>query len=314
MVCNAISNSSGASIGARMSFIYTLQLLINKFGVLKLPTDSGCGLVEILHKHVQDAATYGDADAFRVYQTLAYVASAALLAFDPAHSTLIEMMIQNLQISSRSTKIAQSFRILLAPSEVVAEKNACFIRPLAKGRLYALVVPHLITEYPKEENAGFRESYLIALAGILSYMPLQLIKADAARLLPLLLAGTDVNNAGDDDQTKMDCIAVLNNLIPEVPKVVEEHVDSIINRMVERTHNTMAEPSDASPACRKMALECIRLLATHLPPVVAMKRKPRIMRELEIASNDVSRTVRSAADRARIFWFQATDEDVKEDE
>ncbi|RDW60226.1 hypothetical protein BP5796_11832 [Coleophoma crateriformis] len=314
MVRNAISKSNGASIDARMSFIYTLQLLVNKFGVLKIPTDSESSLVEVLRKHVQDAATYGDADAFRVYQTLAYVASAALLAFDPSHSMLIEMMIQNLQLPSRSIKVAQSFKILLAPSEVIAEKNACFVRPLAKGRLYALVIPYLITEYSKKENAVFRQSYLIALAAVLSYMPLQLIKADAPRLLPLLLAGTDVNNAGDDDQTKMDCITVLNNLIPEVPEVVEEHVDSIINRMVERVHNTMAEPSDASPPCRKMALECIRLLAVHSRPVVALKRKPRIMRELEVASNDVSRTVRAAADRARIFWFNVTDDEVKEDE
>lgn len=307
MITNATSIRNGASLGAHMSFLYILQILVNKFGATKVKMENGSTLVDAMRQAVVDAPMQTKEKALKVYQTLAYMTSAALLAFDPASTELVRMMLDGLSLPSRSKKVAQTFRVLLSPSEIINEKNFSIIRPLAKARLYSLAVPVLLENYARVQHPDQKQSHLIALAAILSYLPLSIIQPDAARLLPLIIAGTDVENAGDDDQTKIECIDTLIKLIPEVPAVIEEHIDSIINRMTDRAHNTMAEPSDASINCRGKALLCLAALATYISPTVILKRKPRVIHELDVAVNDVSRSVRSAAERTKLVWFNVTE-------
>ncbi|KAL3417582.1 hypothetical protein PVAG01_10592 [Phlyctema vagabunda] len=310
MMKNALSTTSGASFQARISFIHATQLLVNKFGVLKLSK----GPIQYLRSLTEDAQQFREHEADRIYQVLAYTTSAALLSYDPSTQELVSLMLSGLEIPERNIKIARSFRILLAPSDIINENNFCVKRPLAYGLLYRLTVP-TITDHLSGANpgTGSRNGYLIALAGILTYMPLQILKDDAARIVPVLLAGTDVDNPGDGDLTKNSCMDGLIRLIPEVPGVIEEHVDSIINRMIERAHNTLAEPSDAPPDCRVQALDCLKILALTARPLIILQRKPRVMRELDTALDDVSRTVRRAAERTKMAWFNITEDDVKED-
>jgi DNA repair/transcription protein MET18/MMS19 len=180
------------------------------------------------------------------------------------------------------------------------ESNFCVIRKLHKQRLYGLTVDHLISQWRNSRNKEQKENYLIALAGIFAYMEPNILEDQAAETFPLVLEGTNVQN---DDFTMFTYINLVKALVVACPYVVSDHIDSVINRMTDRTHNTYDSPSDASVKCRAAALEVLALLVGFVERQKLLPRKAKVIVELDIALDDCSRTVRAAAERTKMHWF-----------
>ena len=102
-------------------------------------------------------------------------------------------------------------------------------------------------------------------------------------------------------------INLIKGLIVACPDVVSEYVDSVINRMTDRTHNTYDSPSDASVKCRAAALEVLALLVESVENRKLLPRKAKVLVELDTALDDCSRTVRTAAERTKMHWFNLTE-------
>lgn len=244
----------------RMSALWFLQLLVNKFGAASEQLPEGQSLLEVMAKLVNNCHKKSDLEVTYVYQTLAYLTAAALACFDRATGSLVDLMIDGLSIAS-GRKVARGFRILLAPSEIMNEQNFCIIRGLRKQRLYSLTVSRITTLWRESVDKQFKENCLVALASILCYMDVVILTQNAAEIFPLILEGTNVVG---EEATKIVCIETLATLVPECPLLVEEYLDSIIARMTDRTHNTPDSPSDATPRCRAKALSVLSLLTEHV--------------------------------------------------
>ncbi|EMR89058.1 putative dna repair transcription protein [Botrytis cinerea BcDW1] len=299
MLFNAISVENKCSRQARISMLQMLQLLVNKFGADKKEFEDGKQLHDVMLELVNGAASKPDLEAYQIYQALAYFAAAAVAAYEPCSTALIDAMMQGISDPKRGRKIARSFAILLAPSNMMNENNFCILRPLRFGRLYSTTVNQLITLWRSNEDNRIKENYLIALAGILRYMPAKIMQGNAAQILPIALAGTDV----PDKTTKDASMNIMIVLMPENPGLIEEHLDSIINRMTDRTHNTYDSPSDANVEGRSKALDVLAMLPTLVENGLLLKRKNAVLKELDVALDDCSREVRMRADRCKMIWF-----------
>jgi DNA repair/transcription protein MET18/MMS19 len=303
MIKNAISTKNNdCSAYSRVSMLHFLQLLINKFGAAKEKLENeDRPLPKVMVELAANCTTKTEElEVERIYQTLAYFAGACLAAGDRSDKLLIDQMVIGMLDPRVGRKVAQSFRILLAPSPIMNEANFCVIRKLHKQRLYGLTVDNLISQWRNNRNKEQKENYLIALAGIFAYMDSKILEDQAAETFPLILEGTNTQN---DDFTMFTYINLIKTLVVTCPSAVSDHIDSVINRMTDRTHNTYDSPSDASVKCRAAALDVLALLVGFVERRKLLPRKAKVMVELDIALDDCSRTVRSAAERTKMHWF-----------
>jgi len=162
---------------------------------------------------------------------MAYYAAAALARCDPSDRVVIQQMMAGLEHKTLGRKVAQSFRILLAPSEVLQKANFHILRPLRNGRLHTYVVGPLIAKWQESTDPDVKVNCLIALVGALSYMETSVYLDNISAIFPLLLESTNQNDAW----TKLSCIYIIRGLIPACPELITSHLDSIINRMTDRT-------------------------------------------------------------------------------
>ncbi|KAM3077509.1 hypothetical protein ACMFMG_006848 [Clarireedia jacksonii] len=300
MILNATDTVTKCSRQARTSMLQMMQLLVNKFRADRTKFEDGKYLHDIMIELVKTAPSP------RVYQALAYFSAAALAAYEPCSTELITLMMERISDAKYGRKIAQSFSILLAPSPVMNEVNFCTLRPLRFGKLYSLTFDYLINVWRSNENREVKESCLIALGSVLRYMPAKNLQENATQIFPIVLAGTDVA----DNSTKEACMNIMIILIPGNPSLVEEHLDSVINRMTDRTHNTYDSPSDATVEGRSKALEVLAILPSIVKTELLIKRRNRVMSELDVALDDCSREVRARADKCKMIWFNLISSEV----
>lgn len=339
MIDNALDMGSNNTPLARITSLHFLQLLVNKFGAssakpecapsahrsqfARLPPlhsphyyhhleepdckETVAGIIQRLASPAYVCAPFPGSAEFksRIYQALAYFTAAALARCDPSDQALVDIMIQQINNERHGHKVAQCFRILLAPSEILTKENSCIIRPLRQGRLYSYTVDKLIARWRhlisiEESGEDEKTSVLVALAGVLCHMDAEVYLDKSAELIPLILEGTNVQN---DDATKIACINIIHNMIPAHPGVITSHLESVIDRMTDRTNNGYYTPSDSRPDTRSAALDVLSLLTKHVDAKDLLKTKARVMSELDIAVDDCSLIVREKAVDCKLKWF-----------
>lgn len=308
MIKNATSIKNECSPFARVSMLHFLQLLVNKFGASEEKFGDR-SLVQVIVDLIESCDTNSnEVEVERYYQALSYFTAASLACCDKSSELLIGLMVKGLKHPKLGRKVARSFRILLAPSRIMSKENFCILRPLRHGRLFQFgieEIKNLWREFSftrgEDSNAiNIKTNCLIALAGGLAYMDEKVYLGNINEILPLILEGTNIQN---DDFSKLSCISIIRSVVPACPDIVEIHLDSVINRMTDRTHNTYYSPSDANAACRVAALDVLSLLPRYVGSTAMLKRKSKIMSELDTALNDVSMEVRLKAQKCKMEYF-----------
>lgn len=122
---------------------------------------------------------------------------------------------------------ARGFGVLLAPDEVISKDNGCTIRLLAKQKAFHICVPHIARDFRNAESTA-KTNYLIALSGIIKYIPTEVLMPQLDTLLPLLLQSLDLQ----DPEVKAATIETLTVVSQESPAAVEGHISSLVNRLL----------------------------------------------------------------------------------
>jgi len=303
MIQNVVLGDSNSTPYSRIAALHFLQLLVNKYaaGAEVLESEGGVTVSAYLEALVQGTSSNTDkTHVERVYQTLAYYTTAALARCDSKDRVFVRLMIEGIAKPHIGKKIAQSFRMLMAPSSILIKENFAILRPLRQGRLYAYVVDDLIALWRTSTEAKIKSNYLVALAAVLNFLEPSVYLENSEAIFPLLLEGTNIQN---DDWTKLACITSIRTIVPLRPKIVNSHLDSVISRMTDRTRNTYFSPSDSNVQCRAAAIDVLSLLTKHIEVNELQKRKSKVINELDIAVDDMSMTVRDRAQRCKLAWF-----------
>lgn len=137
---------------------------------------------------------------------------------------------------------AHHFSTLLAPSALLTKENHCQIFTLHKQRLFALTVPTLITTFRNQSTTPeAKRNVLIALSGLLYYIPYDLLRAQKSELenlVPLLLQSLTLSSSDAKD----DAFSVQQRAITLVERIVLDeqsrdvlasHVQSLTTRLLD---------------------------------------------------------------------------------
>ncbi len=126
----------------------------------------------------------------------------------------------------------RGFGLLLAPDETMSKENGATIRLLAKQKVFSFCIPKIANDFRHAETST-KPNYLIALSGILKYVPTEILMAEIETLLPLLLQSMDLK----DQEVKAATIDSIIVISQESPSAVEGHISSLINRVLKTAEN-----------------------------------------------------------------------------
>lgn len=284
MITSATTVQPDNSPLSRMSMLWTLQLLVNKYRALDTAQ-----LYNQICEQLSSSEAKSEIEIKYTLQTLAYFAAASLAALQPVSTRLIKLMLEGVKDAKYGRYHAINFKILLAPSHIMNVQNFCNLRPLRFAKVFNVVFEPLRAMWAAGDRKT-KDDALVALAGILEFIDAKIYsEPDAARsLLPLVLDGTNIKNT---PQTRIVFIKTLNHLVTHRPELVEEYLKSIIARMTDRT--------DSNVKARGLALDVLGSIIRKLPVNAVLKEKALLGKELNLLLGDRAREVREKAQRCK---------------
>jgi DNA repair/transcription protein MET18/MMS19 len=229
-------------------------------------------------------------------------------------STLYPALLSFLSISPHSATVAHGFTTLLQPDDLLTKANHCMISGLHKQKTFNLLVPNIAASF-RDANKDMKPNYLIALSGVLRWLPFNIVSEELGQLVPLLLQSLDLQG---EDGVKEAAVGTLTSVLAQNPKAVEEHAGSLITRLL----NTVTvsgggaaarSGAAATPArVRAVALKCLAMVPAQLRQEIVLPYRRQVVKKLTGALDDKKRGVRAEAVRCRARWLEV--DEVWEDE
>ncbi|RMD40313.1 hypothetical protein DV735_g4795, partial [Chaetothyriales sp. CBS 134920] len=224
-----------------------------------------------------------------------------------------------------SKEAAQLFRVILLPDDVLSQTNFAQIRLLAPQRVFQIFAPLISRRFKESASATERETYLVALSGVLSTVPSEIVMPELPTLLPLLLQSLDLS----DQTVKIATLETLAVVITNNPTALEEsgHVPALTKRLLTcaalvrapTSSSKQASPHQTLPRTRRLATRCLTLMPKYMTgsdsrvnPLLALKRD--VLQGLTRVLDDPKRDVRKEAVDARAAWLRSVDDLDDEDD
>jgi DNA repair/transcription protein MET18/MMS19 len=249
--------------------------------------------------------------------------------------------------SETSKVAAYGFRTLLSDDEILSRENRAQIRLLAPQRVFQILIPLIASRFKQSSDPIEKENCLIALSGVISTVPSELVMSEFSTLLPLLLQSLDLHY----ETVKTATLETLAVVIARSPSALGEsgHVPALVKRLLtnatipkpvatsgrkteqvsakENTHKSVqfpkqdilevSEPPQVVtdlPKIRRLAVRCLLLMPAHMSssggsnPNTLLALKRDVLQGLTKALDDPKRDVRKEAVDARAAWIRGVDD------
>jgi DNA repair/transcription protein MET18/MMS19 len=280
------------SIPVRSASLRQLSLIINKY-------HAASGLKTCMDLLVSEFDLFDSAklDAQRIRIIFACL-KGIVLRSSPILNTLYPTVLSLLSHPKYGSTVAHGFTTLLQPDDLLTKQNHCQISGLHKQKSFALLVPN-ITQSFREASAETKPNYLIALSGVLRWMPFDIVVEEVSQLVTLLLQSLDLKGI---DVVKEATISTLASTLTEKPKILEEHSGSLISRLL--ANATVSQDSPPPTKVRVAALRCLTLVPEKFRQETVLPYRRQVVKKLTAALDDKKREVRSAAVRCRAKWLE----------
>ena len=272
----------------RQSILRQLSLIINKF--LSLTAIHHATDLLWASPHGVLSSTTLTENAVRVV----FWVSKALVLRLASTDDLLSHLLSLLSDPHHGTASARGFSLLLAPDEIISKDNGATIRLLAKQRVFNICIPRLASEF-RGAAPPLKPNYLIALSGILAYVPTSVLMPEMDTLIPLLLQSLDIAEMN----VKAATIHTLSVIIAENPSVLESHVNSLVTRLLA----TAQDRQGSLPQTRQAALRCLRMFPGKIKDSTLLPYRGKVTWGLGKSTlDDPKREVRREAIDCRAKW------------
>lgn len=206
------------------------------------------------------------------------ILSAALLRTHRTVPTLLNDHVLPLLTTERYGKTAaHHFSTILAPSSLLTRENHCQIFNLHKQRIFALTVPILTSTFRNQDtDAATKRNVLVALSGLLYYIPYELLrsqKSELEALVPLLLQSLALQSIDADSTSRSDTLSVRQRAVALVERiaydeqsreVLTSHIQSLVSRLLDiATGSTTTSTGESIPALAKPSKSATRNAASN---------------------------------------------------
>ena len=271
----------------RQAILRQIALLINKF----MSTQDLHYATEVLYSLMANLVGITMLEnAVRVIFWISKALSLRISNIDEIFRRLLGL----LSSQSYGLASARGFSLILAPDEILTKKNGVTVRLLAKQKVFNISTP-AISQGFRSADTTVKPNYLIALSGILTYIPTEITMQEIDTLLPLLLQSLDL----EDSDVKAATIQSLTVISQESPKAVEGHISSLTARLLKATSNLTAN----SYTVRLNALCCLKTFPRRVKDSTLLPYKSTVTSGLISVLDDPKRNVRKEAVDCRAAWL-----------
>ncbi|KAI5370298.1 Putative DNA repair/transcription protein MET18/MMS19 [Septoria linicola] len=219
-------------------------------------------------------------------------------------SRYLQILLEKLPHADK--RFARRFSHLLASDDNLSKENYCTISGLYKQRAFSQLVKPLI-ERIRTAGQTEKTNYLIAMSGVLQWLPYAIVETSLAALMPALLQCLDMNDASDQS-IKYSTLAIFESLLMHDPTIAAEHSRSLITRLLDATTTPLNEAR-----VRAKALRCLALIPKQLKSEAVIPYRRPVVKKLLGCLDDAKRNARLEAVRCRSAWL-ALEEATEEDE
>ncbi|KAI9798854.1 MAG: hypothetical protein M1833_004357 [Piccolia ochrophora] len=255
-------------------------------------------LLGVLNDNTNDNEPPSPRDtATNALRVLFYLTKGLLLRLSPLINPLLDSLLTLLAHPSQGAAAARGFALLLAPDPLLSKANHSIIRLLHRQRLFHYCVPKVAELFRSTTNQAVRPNYLVALSGILRYVPSDIIMSQLDTLTPLLLQSIDLPDA----PVRAATIETLTMTIKDSPKALETHIPSLTARIL----SACSAPDAANPLrVRLAALQCLQLFPAAFRHELLLPYRAQVARKLMASLDDPKRDVRKEAVDCRAVWLR----------
>ncbi|KAF2459947.1 RNAPII transcription regulator C-terminal-domain-containing protein [Lineolata rhizophorae] len=308
------------SPGVRAATLRKLTLVLNKF----IPTSELKPVVEPILFSPRELLATSNLSLLSI-RTLFSIIRALVLRNSSLLSTVFPALLDTLADHTYGPVVARGFSTLLQPDDFVTKENHCNISSLHKQKAFNMLVPALTTSF-RDATPDTKPSYLVALSGLLRWLPYPVIESEVRSLAPLLLQSLDLTLPEDPNlaaDVKAATIATLIDVLGQNPRAIEDHAGSLIARLLGVTTAAPAKRPNApgttrggagDPKVRGLGLRCLALVPERLRTETVVPYRREVVKKLTGALDDRKRTVRAEAVRCRAKWMNVDEPDADEDE
>jgi DNA repair/transcription protein MET18/MMS19 len=300
------SEQPSLSSPVRAASLSQISLVVNKF----IPTPSLKSIIDPILSSptgLVDPRTLNSSTIRIVFAILKglVLRNSALL------STIIPTLLTFLSDPNLGKLFAHGFATLLQPDDLLTKQNYCTISGLHKQKVFTLIVPD-ISSRVREADAETKPNYLIALSGVLRWVPFAVVKEELETLAPLLLQILDLKG---EDTVKEAAVDMLDLLLTDMPKAVEGHVGSLITRLLNIAAPAVGKVfAKGAPGVlpdparvRVVALKCLAQVPASLRTEIVLPYRRQVIKRLTGALDDRKRVVRAEAVKCRAKWLGVDD-------
>ena len=296
-----LPNLSGV---VRAASLHQISILINKF----IPTSALKSFMDPLIKSPVDLFNPDKLDPLRIRVIFACI-KGLVLRNSPSLSSIYPQLLSFLSHTKYGITTAHGFTSLLQPDDLLTKQNHCQISGLHKQKTFTLLIPNIVQAF-RDASPETKPNYLIALSGLLKWMPFNIVVEEVSQLIPLLLQSLDLEN---EQVVTEAAIGTLTLILQERPTAVEEHAGSLISRLLASSITSSAgDTPGPSPKVRAEALKCLMQVPEKLKQEVVLPYRRQVCKKLTKALDDRKREVRWMAVRCRAKWLgvdEAGDDD-----
>ncbi len=288
--CSQFALKEGCTVGTRVATLQQISLVLNKF---VSAADIQTVLDPVLHcpmnlLQVENLNSISIRVVFAMFKGLVLRNSTAI-------SEIYPQLLSALSDPTNGRNIAHGFSTLLQPDEVLTKANHCIVSALHKQKIFLILVPPLSKGF-RQAEATSKPNYLVALSGLLRWIPYNVLEPQLKSLNPLLLQMLDIQG---EDEVKAGTIDTLISIQNSNPKAIEEHCGSLISRLV----NVSAGKSNP-PNVREKALQCLSLVAVQQRREIVLPFRKSVVKKLVAALDAGRRSVRAEAVRCTSKWLE----------
>ena len=191
---------------------------------------------------------------------------------------------------------ARRFGSLLEPDEMLTKENHCFVSGLYKQKCFNQLVVPIVAALPSVPPA-VKPNYLIALSGILRWLPFGLIESSLASLTAPLLQCLDLPRAGNQAVIS-STLVILESALMLRPLVLSEHAGSLVTRLL-----ACARSPANNADVRAKSLQCLALVPRQLKTETVVPYRGEVVNKLMDTLDDRKRAVRAEAVRCQVAWL-----------
>lgn len=280
-----VSARSDFSAGTRVGAMQQISLLINKF----MPKVD----LKPKLKPIIDGILAGGQTVDTIRSAFCML-KALLLRNAPLANEIFPPLINLLADPDVGLPTAHGFSALLSPDPILTKENHCVISPLHKHKTFAISAQEVVSGF-KSAGPQVKKNYLVALCGTMRWLPYAVLEPEVSSLMPLLLQTLDIKG---EDEIKAGTIEEFTDILTQNGKALEEHIGSLITRLL-----AISGPTNAA-ILRARALQCLALVASQSRTEIVVPYRKSVVQKLTAALDDKKRAVRSEAVKCRRRWIE----------